>query len=61
MKPTVITTEFILTAIFLVGVIVIAIARPESLEEFKNMFYTAGGLIGAYNISRGIAKNGNGK
>ena len=61
MKPGIITTEFILTAIFLVGVIAIAIARPESLDEFKNMFYTVGGVVGIYNISRGIAKNGNGK
>ncbi len=55
------TSEFVLAVLFIIGITVIAVMRPEAMAEYKETVWTVGGVIAAFGISRGIAKNGNGK
>lgn len=61
MKAGFLTSEFALAVLFIIGVTLIAIMNPDALEGYKNALFAMGGVIAAFGLSRGIAKNGNGK
>ncbi len=57
MKPGYQSTEFITTIVLIIGAVVL-LALGVFTKEDLPVLLTVSGLMGTYNISRGIAKQG---